>query len=767
MCCGTDWPTLLVFTAAVGAMIALWAYSFYHGQVNIALNGMNWMGNVCNENGAGYYQAWINPSVTTSYYATAVCMPSCPTVTTTTPVYNDSATIAALQSAASTITDPNAHTEAEDAIAIVQERIGDLNNEVEYLEAQVGTTQDELDASAMYCLCNLDKFAATYATVSETVVNMTALCSAYPANVNGYVELPYSSNLATFVGYGQTYSQETMDLVPCAFRYRTQPTLNRCMPWVSSNALGRVTLVTGTAGISDAISGTINTVTQHVVDWAEDMDQGKYIVMICLSCALVSSILLIYLLACNCGKDADGVPTCQLVSCLIWGTLILLAFMLVGTTFVCSYQFKHYYDLCEITPALASYSEDEVAMYVYGVSMCVAGIATLVHIICLCPCVCGNEIENSIQIIYAAAEVFEDSPALLLYPLWHNLALFIAVICWLIGLIFISTSGDLVTMADGVHTLEYSEEMQYSLIYYILMIIWIVEFMGAVGFMVICGAVLIAFFDHHICFEDGTESVEEKQIKEDTKNKRAPLLHSLGLVLWNHLGTAAFGSLLISIVVIVRWTVTAITQYIAQKDGSAVAKFLAACVASCCACFEKCMRYMVRTAYIVTVLDGTWFCGSVCGGMKLVFDNLQQFSMTNYIAWTLIWLCKLAVPAGYTVAAFFMIESGWFGCSEDSLSSTFNVLVPIALVSCVFSFTFMGLLNTSIEVVLVAYCKLGDDSFKERFPDAENRIPLNFKKAEPFIRAARQAADEKRAAAEKAESLEKNDESAPLMADAA
>merc|ERR1712159_907959 len=145
-----------------------------------------------------------------------------------------------------------------------------------------------------------------------------------------------------------------------------------------------------------------------------------------------------------------------------------------------------------------------------------------------------------------------------------------------------ATAGNVVTTADGVHTLEYDENFQNALMFYFVMIVWIVEWMGAVAFMIITGAILIVFFDND----------------PNQKEKRWPLWESVKLVLWNHLGTAAIGSFLITVLVIIKWIVYYLMEQAKQQDQTGFMKYIAECVKCCCECIEQCMRYMTNLAYI-------------------------------------------------------------------------------------------------------------------------------------------------------------------------
>lgn len=506
-CLGTDWPALLVFAAAVLAVFVLWILAFQKGQVAIALYGMAWNGNICGHdaNVDAPYQVWVNPTATGSLFGTSVCMPSCPTINgTVVTTTNDTATIATVTGAVDSLADGTAKTNALAALQSLDNRVEDLKSEVTYMQAQLGDTANELDRSQIFCLCNRARYgwttdmtnAGSFLNYQDSTYNISDMCSASPAAARGYIELPYSDAFAIYVGdtLNLALDSQAMEKVPCAFKYRTERTFTRCMPWISANALGRVTMVMGTSGVSDGVSSAYNAASQKLVAICADIEKGHLVMYICISIALLLSIGLIYAMSCSCW---DG--RCALLSWIVWGTLITMAVFLGCVTAVCAYQFKFYKDRFDTTPELSTKSEDERSMYIYGASMAGFGIAFLAHTLFISPCCCMGNINRGITIIMHAANVF---------------------------------------------------------------------------------------------------------------NRLWALIKNAGTVM-----------------------------------------------------------------------------------------------ATNYIAFLILWLCKLSVPLGVTSLAWVMIESGKFGCNQYDFSSTFNVLVPIFVISAVFSFTFMGLLGQSIDVILLAFLK--------------------------------------------------------------
>merc|ERR1712159_241343 len=340
-----------------------------------------------------------------------------------------------------------------------------------------------------------------------------------------------------------------------------------------------------------------------MVNISEDINMGIKVVWVCLLIAFFGSIGLIFLMSCRCGAE------CSLLCFIVWITLILLLIAFIGVAAVTGWQCKQYKDRFETVPDLTTKAEDEVAMYCFGTVCAIFSLFSAAHLIFMCPCVCGTQINRAVKIMVAAAECFQDAWGLLFYPLLHNVSIIIAIACWIIGLVFMGTAGT-IKVERGVNTLSYDETMQRALAYYLFMIIWIVEWMGAMGFMVMAGAILISFFDHKE--EGGPLEAYKKHLSEKAAEKDAaapaadgeeakptdeeleealpeskqgccpdrdwPLLGSFNLCINNHMGTAAIGSFFITLVVVIRAILTYMLEKAAKEDKTGTMKYIAACV---------------------------------------------------------------------------------------------------------------------------------------------------------------------------------------------
>jgi hypothetical protein len=98
-----------------------------------------------------------------------------------------------------------------------------------------------------------------------------------------------------------------------------------------------------------------------------------------------------------------------------------------------------------------------------------------------------------------------------------------------------------------------------------------------------------------------------------------------------HLGTAAFGSLIIAVIKTIR-SVLAYIQKHAKASKNKVIEYLM-CVLQCCMwCLEKCAKFLNKNAYIQTSIYGFSFCKSSRRAFFLILRNILRISVVNAVA---------------------------------------------------------------------------------------------------------------------------------------
>lgn len=176
--------------------------------------------------------------------------------------------------------------------------------------------------------------------------------------------------------------------------------------------------------------------------------------------------------------------------------------------------------------------------------------------------------------------------------------------------------------------------------YNIFAMFWSLFFLSAMGEMVLAGA----FSSWYWTFD------KSKNLPP------TPLTTSMSRALRYHMGTLAFGSLLIAIVRMIRVTLEYIYKKCKRKPGSQVARAILCCCRCCMWCLEKFMRFINRNAYIMTATYGTNFCKSAKDAFLLIMRNVLRVIAVDAVCDFLLFLGKAVITIGITVASFFFLD---------------------------------------------------------------------------------------------------------------
>jgi choline transporter-like protein 2/4/5 len=158
---------------------------------------------------------------------------------------------------------------------------------------------------------------------------------------------------------------------------------------------------------------------------------------------------------------------------------------------------------------------------------------------------------------------------------------------------------------------EEMDVINYLWLYHIFMGLWVNAFIQGVAMLSIAGSVGKWYFT--------PVSVMKKN------QGRCPVCKSYCITCRFHLGTVAFGSLIIALVQLVRLIVGYIQKKMDEAGESKIKKAIM-CVVQCCLwCLEKCMKFISKNSYIYTALSGTSFCYSAFKSFFLILNNLGKF----------------------------------------------------------------------------------------------------------------------------------------------
>uniref|UniRef100_A0A674EDC0 Choline transporter-like protein n=1 Tax=Salmo trutta TaxID=8032 RepID=A0A674EDC0_SALTR len=306
------------------------------------------------------------------------------------------------------------------------------------------------------------------------------------------------------------------------------------------------------------------------------------------------------------------------------------------------------------------------------------------------------------RVLIAIALIKEASRAVghvmssLFYPLLTFALLALVIAYWAITAVFLSTSNDQVYKVFNTTECEYSRDTCYPetfnttnitaqcpdaeclfafyggetyyhkylimfQFYNVFLFFWCANFVTALGQVTLAGA----FASYYWAF------------KKPDDIPANPICSSLGRALRYHTGSLAFGSLILSLVQVIR----VLLEYLDQKlkGENRFAKFLLSCLKCCFWCLEKCIKFLNRNAYIMVAIYGKSFCTSARDAFFLLMRNIIRVAVLDKVTDFLLFLGKLLIVGIVGICSFFFF-SGRIKAVEQTAPSLNYYWVPILTV---------------------------------------------------------------------------------------
>ena len=347
-----------------------------------------------------------------------------------------------------------------------------------------------------------------------------------------------------------------------------------------------------------------------------------------------------------------------------------------------------------------------------GYAMSVITVGFFVMIIAL-----RQKIRIAIAVLKEAAKAVGAMPAIVLFPLSTTLATLALMLYFIFGCALLrSMEGELKTPAalsnitslvsisnilptgnsTGNSTVGLGSAAAYAdlnykdylLMYHFFGFLWTNQFFQGIGIMTISGSIAQWYFDNG-----------DKDDSTNSGNKNVP--QALFRTLRYHLGSVAFGSLIIAIVQFLRACLMYLDNQTKNLQQSNFALKVAMKIVACCLwCLEKCMKYISKNAYIVVAVTGRSFCSSGMTALSLLLKNAAQVAATGLVC-TFVMLLGKTVICGASVVVGYLVLSAM--ASSLSLSSVAFPLLCIALLSYFSACSFLEVYDMAIDTILICF----------------------------------------------------------------
>jgi len=379
---------------------------------------------------------------------------------------------------------------------------------------------------------------------------------------------------------------------------------------------------------------------------------------------------------------------------LVWGSLIIMQILLIIIV-ILAYTTAKKWNAED--PAVHT-SREILALQVASIVFAVIGFLYFCLMIYL-----GSRIELAIKIVSQAATALSAMPMLVFTPIINVLGMAAFMVPWVFYMVFLASDGTVTKNSYPVSymgnsftayytTISYDKDAEERLWFMWFCYLWSSNFVQAIGMLVIAVAVSNWYFT----------TVEAK-----AKINSCTVFRAYGIVLRYHMGTAAFGSLIIAIIEFIRSVVLYIEKKCKKNFPAWVVTFVFCWVNCCLWCIECCMKFISKNAYIQTAIHGTTFCTSCKNAFFLLARNILRIGALYVVSGVLLILGRVFVVVGATAASYYFL-TGSYGSKVN------GYIAPIVFVMFISYFVaamFMDVFHMTADTLIM--CIIADEEIHD------------------------------------------------------
>ena len=329
-----------------------------------------------------------------------------------------------------------------------------------------------------------------------------------------------------------------------------------------------------------------------------------------------------------------------------------------------------------------------------GIMMGIAGLY-----VCLMLFMRKN-INIAVKCLSMASMAIEEMPFIVFSPIMQVASFVVFLIPWVFYVLYLASMGSWKSSTSTYTNLGVSytyvsskkwvpdegNAMGTKLWFLFFCMLWTMNFIASYGQMVIALAISKWYFTNP------TNRVAEI-------NNRT-LCAAYATVFRYHLGTCAFGSLIIALVQFAR----AVALYI-QKNTSAAIRAnpvvqVVFCCINCCLCLlECCMKFISKNAYIQCAIHGTGFMTSAKNAFFIICRNIMRIGAVFTVSHLAIIAGKLFVCMLATGTSYYYFTGAYADKLHDFVAPTILVMI----ISWMTASMFFDVLQMSIDTILMCY----------------------------------------------------------------
>jgi hypothetical protein len=213
------------------------------------------------------------------------------------------------------------------------------------------------------------------------------------------------------------------------------------------------------------------------------------------------------------------------------------------------------------------------------------------------------------------------------------------------------------------------------------------------------------------------------------KEGGASVVAAMAIANFKHTGSIAFGSLLHTIVFMLRCLVDAIANAAENKNEGGLV-VLIACLLKCfVSCLENLIEYLNTMAYAFMAISGDPYCKSAWSGFILNLKHLIKFYFADILASMFVFIGMLCIVGLNGGTCYLIMKYGTK--NSDQLTSVWIPMITIMVATFIIAELFIGFFHQAVKATLMCLAvdtelngevRFGTPSFHEKMDSAYGKL---------------------------------------------
>ncbi|XP_049820890.1 choline transporter-like 2 isoform X2 [Aethina tumida] len=179
-----------------------------------------------------------------------------------------------------------------------------------------------------------------------------------------------------------------------------------------------------------------------------------------------------------------------------------------------------------------------------------------------------------------------------------------------------------------------------------------------------------------------------------------------------HVGTLAFGSLIIAICRMIRVFLEYLDHKLKKYDN-ALTRAILCCLKCFFWCLEKFLKFINKNAYIMCAIHGKNFCTSAKDAFGLLMRNILRVFVLDKVTDFLFFLSKLLITLGVGSVAYVFFATDLTGIDNSNITYGLVPVIVIMIITYLITIVFFNVYSMAVDTLFLCFledCERNDGS---------------------------------------------------------